>query len=275
MGLLSLSGCNAVRLGYNNAPDLTYWWLDGYFDFDGPQSTRLRNDLHALQDWHRKEELPQLATTLKNLQAAAPQDVTAAQVCQLSQYVEERIQTTLDRAAPTAVALGPTLSSAQLEHLARALDKRNREWREEWMDGSPEERAERRLKKLVERAEGFYGRITEAQRKQLQAQLEASAFDASVQYREVLRRQQDTLQTLRALRNGNATEIHTQAEVRALVARSLQSPDPAFRQYTDRVRSQACEAISAFHNRTSASQRLRLQDTLKGYEGDVLALMRP
>ncbi len=275
MGLLSLSGCNAVRLGYNNAPDLTYWWLDGYFDFDGPQSTRLRNDLHALQDWHRKEELPPLATTLKNLQAAAPQDVTAAQVCQLSQYVEERIQTTLDRAAPTAVALGPTLSSAQLEHLARALDKRNREWREEWMDGSPEERAERRLKKLVERAEGFYGRITEVQRKQLQAQLEASAFDASVQYREVLRRQQDTLQTLRALRNGNATEIHTQAEVRALVARSLQSPDPAFRQYTDRVRSQACEAIAAFHNRTSASQRLRLQDTLKGYEGDVLALMRP
>ncbi|MDZ7920385.1 MAG: DUF6279 family lipoprotein [Rhodoferax sp.] len=275
MGLLSLSGCNAVRLGYNNAPDLAYWWLDGYFDFDGAQSTRLRNDLHALQDWHRKEELPPLATTLKNLQAAAPQEVTAAQVCQLSQYVEERIQTALDRAAPTAVALGPTLSSAQLDHLAKALDKRNREWREEWMDGSPEDRAERRLKKLVERAEGFYGRITEAQRKQLQAQLEASAFDASVQYREVLRRQQDTLQTLRALRNGNATEIHTQAEVRALVARSLQSPDPAFRQYTERVRSQACEAIAAFHNRTSASQRQRLQETLKGYESDLIALMRP
>ncbi|OYQ41684.1 hypothetical protein CHU94_04720 [Rhodoferax sp. TH121] len=275
MGLLSLSGCNAVRLGYNNAPDLAYWWLDGYFDFDGAQSTRLRNDLYALQDWHRKEELPPLATTLKNLQAAAPQEVTAAQVCQLSQYVEERIQATLDRAAPTAVALGPTLSAAQLEHLARALDKRNREWREEWMDGSPEDRAERRLKKLVERAEGFYGRITEAQRKQLQAQLEASAFDASLQYREVLRRQQDTLQTLRALRTGNPTEIHTQAEVRALVARSLQSPDPAFRQYTDRVRSQACEAIAAFHNRTSISQRQRLQETLKGYEGDVLALMRP
>nr|WP_315478876.1 DUF6279 family lipoprotein [uncultured Rhodoferax sp.] len=275
MGLLSLSGCSAVRLAYNNAPDFGYWWLDGYFDFDGPQSLRLREDLKALQAWHRKDELPQLAETLKNLHTAAPQDVTPAQVCQLSHFLEERVQTTLDRAAPTAIALGPTLSTAQLDHLARALDKRNREWREEWLDGTPAERTERRMKKLVERAEGFYGRLNEAQLKLLQSQLDDSAFDASLQYREVLRRQQDTLQTLRALRNSSPSDIHVQAEVRALVARSLQSPDPAFRQYTERVREQACQAIATFHNRTSGPQRQRLQDTLKGYEGDARALMRP
>ena len=119
------------------------------------------------------------------------------------------------------------------------------------------------------------GRLSEAQLKQLQSQLDSSVFDASLQYREVLRRQQDTLQTLRALRNGNPGDIHVQAEVRALVARSLQSPDPAFRQYTDRVREQTCQAIAVFHNRTSGPQRQRLQDTLKGYEGDARALMRP
>ena len=117
--------------------------------------------------------------------------------------------------------------------------------------------------------------LNDAQLKLLQSQLDSSAFDAALQYREVLRRQQDTLQTLRALRTGNPSELHIQAEVRARVARTLQSPDPVFRQYTERVRSQACEAIAAFHNRTSASQRLRLQDSLKGYEGDARALMRP
>lgn len=271
--LLGLGGCSAVRLGYNNAPDLAYWWLDGYFDFDSPQSVRLRNDLHTLQDWHRKEELPGLATTLKDLQAASLQEVTPTQVCQLATYLEERLQTVLDRAVPTAVALGPLLSNAQLDHLARALDKRNREWREEWLDGTPAERSERRMKKLVDRAEGFYGRLTEAQRQQLQAQLDQSAFDPALQYREVLRRQQDALQTLRGLRAGNFSEIHIQAEVRALVARSLQPADPAFRQYTERVRSQACAAIATFHNRTSPAQRQRLQTTLAGYETDVRALL--
>ena len=67
---LTLTGCGAVRLAYNNAPDLTYWWLDGFLDLDSAQSARLRNDLNALQAWHRKEELPAVAEMLKNLQAA-------------------------------------------------------------------------------------------------------------------------------------------------------------------------------------------------------------
>ncbi len=273
MASLVLGGCSAVRLAYNNAPDFTYWWLDGYFDFDGAQSLRLRNDLQSLQDWHRQAELPQLAETLKNLNTAAPQPVAPEQVCKLSTYLEERVQTVLDRAAPTAVVLAPSLTVAQLDHLSRALDKRNREWREEWLDGTPEQRNERRLKKLVGRAEDFYGRISDAQRALLQSQLDTSVFDASLQYREIQRRQQDVLQTLRALRTSNLTDIQIQAEVRALVARSLQSPDPVFKQYTDRVRNQACSAIAAFHNSTSASQRSKLQQNLQGYEADVRALM--
>jgi hypothetical protein len=273
MASLVLGGCSAVRLAYNNAPDFTYWWLDGYFDFDGAQSLRLRNDLQSLQDWHRQGELPQLAETLKNLNTAATQPVVPEQVCKLALYLEDRVQTLLDRAAPTAVALAPSLTVAQLDHLARALDKRNREWREEWLDGTPEQRNARRLTQLVERAEGFYGRVNDQQRALLQSQLDASAFDASLQYREILRRQQDVLQTLRALRASNAQEIHVQAEVRALVSRSLQSPDPVFRQYTERMRTQACHAIAAFHNSTSASQRSKLQQTLQGYEADTRALM--
>jgi hypothetical protein len=34
---LALGGCSALRLSYNNAPTLLYWWLDGYADFDKSQ----------------------------------------------------------------------------------------------------------------------------------------------------------------------------------------------------------------------------------------------
>jgi len=271
---LMLGGCGAVRLAYNNAPDLTYWWLDGFLDLDSPQSVRLRNDLQALQAWHRKDELPSVAEMLKNLQAASSGPVAADQVCQLSRHLEGRFQALLDRAAPTAMALAPTLSNAQLDHLARAWDKRNAEWREEWLDGTPQERLTRRLKSAIDRIEGFYGRLTESQKALLRSQLDSSPFDAATQYKETQRRQKDALQTLRGLKAGTWSDIQIQAEVRALLERSMHSPDPAYAQYTERVRLQACDLAAELHNSSSTAQRAKLQQTLQGYEADVRALMQ-
>jgi hypothetical protein len=279
LGAGVLTGCSATRLAYNNAPDLLYWWSDGFFDWDQAQSLRLRNDLASLQQWHRRQELPGLVTTLNALQAAAPRDIQAEQVCALGDYVQQRLQAVIDRGLPTAAAIAPSLSAAQLVHLDGALDKRSREWREEWLDDPPAEREDRRLRKLVERAEGFYGRITAAQREQLRLQLRASAFDPALQAHEGVRRQQDTLQTLRQIAAagpvspGSVSAAQVQTELRALVGRTFESPDPAFLQYTQQVRRQACIAIAEFHNRTSAAQRQRLQQTLQGYETDARALL--
>mgnify|MGYP006999879497 CR=1 FL=1 len=158
MAALLLGGCSAVRLGYNSSPTLAYWWLDSYFDFDGEQSLRVRNDLQAVQDWHRKAELPLLVQTLKDLQAMAPKPVTPAQVCQLVSGLQTRVQVTLDRVTPTIAAIAPTLQAAQLEHISREFERRNRKWREEWMDGTLAERTDRRVKQIVERAESFMAR---------------------------------------------------------------------------------------------------------------------
>ncbi len=274
LGSVGLSGCGAVRLAYNNAPDLSYWWLDSFLDLDSPQSVRLRADLNTLHAWHRKEELPQVADMLKNLQAAVPHAVAADQVCQLSRYLEARFQAVLDRAAPTAIALAPTLSNAQLDHLARAWDKRNADWREEWLDGSPESRLDRRLKNAIDRTEGFYGRLTDPQKALLRSQLENSPFDAAIQYKEVLRRQKDALQTLRTLKTGTPSDIHIQADMRALLARSMQSPDAAFVRHTERLRTHFCESAAELHNSTNTAQRTKLQQTLQGYESDVRTLMQ-
>ena len=271
LGGLALTGCSAIRLGYNNAPNLAAWWLDGYLDFDTAQTARLKADLQALQNWHRKDELPLLADMLKNLQAAAEQPVTPEQVCSLTAYIEARVQAVADRAAPTALAIAPTLQTAQLEHLVRAWDKRNREWREEWLDGAPSERLDRRLKKAVERAEDFYGRLSDTQVAKLRSQIDQSPFDPAIQYREALARQQDTLQTLRTLQNAN--DLQTQAEIRALIARAFKSPDPAFRQYIDNLREQGCSAAADFHNTTSAAQRSKFKKVLQDYEADARALM--
>lgn len=277
LGAGLLGGCSATRLAYNNAPDLLYWWSDRFFDWDQPQSTLLRNDLTSLHQWHRRQELPGYATMLNALQAAAARDIQADQVCALSDDLQQRLLTTVDRFLPTAAALAPSLTAAQLEYLRDALNQRSRDWRDEWMDGPPAEREDRRFKKLVKRAEEFYGRITAAQREQLRVQLRASGFDPSRQFQEGERRNADALQTLRQI-TANATSgagnpAQIQVTLRALVARTLESPDPAFVQYARQVRRQACMAIADFHNQTSTEQRQHLQQVLQGYEGDARALL--
>lgn len=269
-GAIGLGGCSAVRLGYNNAPDLVYWWLDSYLDFDSAQTLRLRADLQSLQDWHRKEEVPLYADLLKNLQPLSGQQVNTEQVCAVYTTLESRLMVTADRIMPTATAIAPTLRPEQLQHLAKAWDKRNQEWREDWLDGSQQDRAQHRLKKLRERSESFYGRMNDTQLARLSTLLEGAGFDAASQYRETLRRQQDIVQTLKGVRG--ASEIHTQAELRALLSRSLQSPDDALRQYQLRARLQGCSIIASLHNTATPSQRNKLAQTLQNYEADARAV---
>ena len=49
LGLLSLVlvGCSALRLAYNQAPSLSYWWIDGYADLNEAQTGQMRRDIDA------------------------------------------------------------------------------------------------------------------------------------------------------------------------------------------------------------------------------------
>ena len=271
---LALAGCSANRLAFNHAPTLIYYWLDAYFDFDGPQSLTLKASLQELQAWHRKQELPQLAELLHNLQPVAVQDVTAEQVCTLWDFVQQRIQAPLGQLAPALAQVAGSLKPGQLEHIEAEFKKRNQQWRAEWLDLSPTARVARRSQQVVERTEQFYGRLDDEQREMIRSQIAASGYDPEMLQREMLRRQQDSLQTLGRLRNGQLAPLAAQAEMQGLFARAARSPDPLVRQYTDGINQSACTGVAAVHNRSTPAQRARLVKTLQGYEADARALMQ-
>ncbi len=268
-----LQGCGVVRLAYNQAPEALYWWLDSYFDFDEPQTLRVRADLESLQAWHRQNELPAYAELLQKARALAPGEVQGTQLCELFAQGRARALAVMDRIEPTVLAIAPTLSSAQITHLERQLDKRNRKWRAEWLEGPAERREARRVKEAVSRAEHFYGRLEPAQLVVVRASIARSGFDPQVSYRETVRRQQDALATLRVLQaQGAAPAAQVRAEMRALFERSLNSPDPVFRSYLDALTRDGCDAVAALHNSTTAAQRARAARTLADYEADLRAL---
>ena len=273
MLLLALTGCGTTRLAYNNAPSLSFWWLDTYFDFDSEQALRMRADLQTAHVWHRKDELPLVAAELANLKARALQNATPEQTCKLAADVQARVSAPLERLVPTIAAIAPNLSDAQLLHLEREFEKRNRSWREDYLDGTPQERIDHRLKQAAERTESFYGRLRPEQISWLRGQIVASDYDANVQYREILRRQQDALLTLRQVRASKSTPAQAQAALMALLERSFASPDAGYRQYMARILQQGCSVMTELHNGMSPPQRAKLLDTLQSYDDDLRALM--
>jgi hypothetical protein len=271
---LTLVGCSANRIAFNNAPTLIYYWLDAYFDFDGPQSVDFKASLKELQAWHRKEELPQWAELLKNLQPVANQEVSAAQVCTLWGFLQQRLQAPANHLAPALAQVALSLKPAQMEHIAAEFKKRNKSWREEWLELSPAERLARRSKQIEERSERFYGKLDDAQRENIHVQLAASGYDPDMLQKEMLRRQQDSLQTLTRARSGTLAHAQVESELVALFARAVASPDAASRQYNDTITQSACAAVAAVHNSSSAEQKAKLKKTLQDYEADIRALMQ-
>lgn len=269
--LVLLGGCSAIKLGYNNAASLSYWWLDGYVDFDNTQATPVREQLAAMQAWHRRYELPALADLLQQMQTLAAGDATPQQVCALTDPIRQHLRRLAVHAADGMARIVPTLQPSQLEHLAEQYEKHNQKWREQWLDGTPTELLERRLERTLDRYESFYGRLSEAQRKLLRQRLAASSYDPRVAWAERLRRQQDMLRVLQELR-GVDRPAQVQAALQALLLRSLESPEPEYRAQFERTLQEGCETLAAVHNSASAAQRQQLIERLHNYEVDFRAL---
>lgn len=270
---LLLSGCSTLKLGYNNAPELSYWWLDSFLDFNDPQSTQVRVELAALQAWHRQSELPRYVSILQNLQRLAPATVTPSQLCEAYGELKPRLQAFLDQVEPGIAALAPSLSPEQLLHLQRKLDKRSEKWRAEWLTVTLDERNARRVKQLVDRAEMLYGNLEEPQKALLRERVTALPFEAELRERESQRRHRDVLQTLRQIQGSTPSGTSARIALHAWLARAANSPDSAYRKQQDMATQATCQTLAALHNSTTSAQRLVALKTLQSYEADAASLL--
>ena len=273
LGFCLLQGCSAIKLGYNNAPDLAYWWLDGYADLGEAQSRKLREDLARLHQWHRTSELPKIAELLQKARQLAAGTLSAEQVCGLYADARVRVDALVAQAEPAAVALISGLSAAQLSHIEAKFAKTNADWRDDWMDNGLAKRQAKRLKAAIERSEQFYGTLEERQIAVLRNAIAQSDFDPQFSYGERLRRQQDLLQTLRQMgaNSGDGKPGMPQATtaLRAYLERSVHSPNPAYRAHQDKDLADNCATMAQLHNSASTEQRERALRRLAAYERDA------
>jgi hypothetical protein len=261
-----LGACSAVKIVYNQSPDLLYFWLDGQLDFSSTQSPKVRDDLANLQDWHRRTQLLPYADLLRNIEQKMTVSLTPSEVCTLVDDARDKIDAIITQAEPAVTATAISLSAAQLQHLEQRNAKANAEWRVKWLDASPASLVKLRLAQYEDRLEMLYGKLTDTQREQLREAVQASRFDGAPGHRERLRRQRDTVDTLQAIMGGRLPLPQAQALMQAYLKRSTSSPDPAYRVHIQTQIQAACELVSRVHNSTSAEQRTTAIKRLQAYQ---------
>ena len=273
--LLLLPACSAIKLGYQQLPTLSYWWLDSTVSFSGNQTPAAKEAIDKLYQWHRREELPGYAALLQRTADLSAGSVQPEQLCRVVDEVQARRDTLMRQAVvlagPVAMALGPR----QLSHMARHWEQQNEEWEKEWLQGDTDARMERRLDKALGRYNSFYGELSAAQTALIKTQLAQSPWTAEWGRRDRQRRQQDLLSTLQRITQSNMTQAQAEAQLWGVWKRWLQPPDAGQRAVVQSLSQRACENLAQLHNTATPEQRLRVARRLRAYERDLLDLNRP
>ena len=273
-----LTGCSAVRLGYNNLPDIASWWLDSYIDFSDTQGPQAKAALQKLQTWHRKEELPAIADLLVQAQTLAPQNITPEQACKIWEGAQVRVESFIQESSRLAAPVVSQLSAKQFKHLEKEWASRNEDWKKQWVQGTPDSRIKKRVDLAAERFNSFYGDLNLEQRQVLKQQFLQSTWTPEASYQLRLKRQQEQLIAMQAM----SSEItkpamplpQVEKALQSLILQSVRPKDAGELSKQLQLEQQACQNLAQLHNTMSPAQRLKAQRKLKDYETDVRELMK-
>jgi len=279
LGGLLFTGCSMVRLAYDQAPNLLYFWIDGYVDVNGEQTPPLRDAIDRWFAWHRSTQLTDYAEMLLRAQREVVEPTTAGAVCAWQGDIERRLDSMLEAALPAAADLTLSLTPEQLQHIERRMAKADEEMKADFLQPDPGLRKAKSLERTVDRFETLYGRLDAAQRQRLGALLAASSFDPERWLAERRTRHREMLQAMTlastAARDGvdrNAALLQARDAMRMIIDRAGRSPRAEYRAYQQRLTQENCALISSMHNAMTTAQRRAARIKLKGWEDDLRTL---
>ncbi len=271
---LALGGCSALRLGYNNAPELAQVYLNSQFDFSETQGEVVKAELKVLHHWHRSSELPEWVKLLQRAQQLVRVDQTGAAICALQSSLRPRFDAVVARTATGMAQVALSATPEQLTAWQQSFDKRNAKWRDEHLNGNVEARQAKRLASARENFERVYGSLNAEQVALLRSGLARNPWDAAASLRESQRRQQNGMQTMRQIAQERPTLELAKSWAMAALERGAKSPDASYRNNTERWAKDSCDTWAALHNSTSPEQRSKAVSVLKGFEEDLRSLIR-
>jgi hypothetical protein len=268
-GLL-LQGCSAVRLGYGNSDSLVRWWLDQYVDMSPEQDATARERLARLHAWHRKTQLPEYVFFLRQTRKLITGQPTFADALGLGEGAIRFGRTLAEQAAPDIADFLSTVTPGQIERMVARVAEKNLEYAKEAQlaDGEDGQR-KARYKRLLERAEYWFGDFSSEQKATLRQMIDGQAAGSQFWYEERLRRQRDWLALVRKVQRERPPREQVIRLLSDYAARFDLPGDPARLSQGLVLRRASAELAVAIHAMTSSVQRAhalqKLDDLMRDF----------
>ena len=162
-----------MRLGYQNGEFISYWWLNGYVDFDDDQTSSVKQDIADWFTWHRKTQAGEYAKLLALHQERLQRNVTRQEVLADFDDLKKRMRLLTERALPDLADLALSLHPRQITHLEKKFDANNEKFRTDNLVRDPERRQRFRYKKALKLAEYWFGNFSREQEALIRAASDA------------------------------------------------------------------------------------------------------
>ena len=268
---VSVASCAAIRIGYNNADTLVLLQLDSYVDLTADQEQIAKERINALMAWHRATQLRDYAAFVDETRARLGVPVTAADVMGFNKQLNARMMTAADKAAPDIAHLALTLAPDQIDSAAKKIANDATKARREFVRAEKESGAER-VKKYGDRAESWFGKLTDEQKEIIRKSFASRPTDATWWIDERERRQREFIALLRKIQADRPTEEVAARWLRTYFTQLTVAPESERRTRAEAYRRGSADLIAQLINHATPEQRAMLDKKLNDYAQDFRSL---
>lgn len=269
--VLLLAACSTAQFGYRFLDNLMRWEVNKYVSLVGQQSTDLDKALDVFHAWHRSGQLPVYSEFLgqQGKVLAAPA-INGAQLQQAYNRAMALWQVSARQLLPDLTQLISSLDEGQIAQLQKNMDKKNREFDEEYLKPSREERRKEREEKMVDRLKKWIGDPDEQQLGLIKQWADALSFEMPprMEQRKLMR------QRFEAALKVRSEPVQLQRLLAGLVVNPEQNWTPAYRKYLQFNRQKTYQLMIELHASLSQQQKDKLLGKLAGYQQDFTNLSR-
>ncbi len=267
-----IASCAAMKLGYNNADTLALFQLNSYLELNPEQEQTVKERVNALIAWHRSTQLRDYAAFIDRARAKVGGQVSAADVIEFNHQLNARMMTAGEKAAPDIAHLALTLNPDQIDRAAKKIAADATKARRELVRKGDQHAGAERVKKYSERAESWFGRLTDEQKEIIRKSMANRPQDATWWIDEKERRQREFIALLRKIQADRPAEEAATRWVRAYFAQLNAAPEAERRARAEAYRRGSAELIAQLINHATPDQRAALDKKLNDYGQDFKSL---
>jgi hypothetical protein len=226
---LTMVGCTALKLTYNNGNTLVYWWLNAYIDFDSDDKPFVNDEINDFFAWHRDSQLPEYARMLSPIadKLASPAGVTPADVN--AWYASARLMAhqIAEQELPSFADLALKLRPEQIDNMAQKFSKNDQKFRKDQLSGGENDQRDFRYKKVLKNTEDWFGAMSPAQSAAIRRLSDARPLENQILLAERQAKQHALLDTLRRIQRERPSQEAVVGMLRPLLNNAIENtPTP-------------------------------------------------